>query len=145
MMATTTTPAADPRRRFPGSAGALGLLLLLLLAGPAGVRAEGSGARDSSAAAPPRATAQPLDFNARGGDRKVNRDTDWGARQVAGRVEVTLRPVEVADAAEAVSRGLAEQPAGRHRGGAIDLIWITGETAARRSWIEKAWRRRSAS
>ncbi len=77
---------------------------------------------------PPR--GQTVYWHAWGGSTATNDFIDWVGARVAGEHGVTLEHVKLADTAEAVSRILAEQAAGRDADGAVDLVWINGENFA---------------
>ena len=95
-------------------------------------------------AAPVRANPDPADWpavlaEARGqtvywhawaGSARINDYIAWAARQVRARHGVRIEHVKLSDAAEAVSRIVAERAAGRHAGGAVDLVWLNGENFA---------------
>jgi putative thiamine transport system substrate-binding protein len=76
------------------------------------------------------ARGQTVYFNAWAGDPAINRYLGWASREVAQRYGVKLVHVKLSDTAVAVNRILAEQAAGRDRGGSVDLIWINGENFA---------------
>lgn len=76
------------------------------------------------------AAGQVVQFNAWGGDQRINDYIAWAGEQVASLYDVTLRHVKLADTAEAVARIVAEKAAGQTEGGSIDLIWINGENFA---------------
>ncbi|MEZ5833038.1 MAG: ABC transporter substrate-binding protein [Dongiaceae bacterium] len=77
-----------------------------------------------------KARGQVVQFNAWGGDQRINDYIAWAAGTVQDRAGVTVRHVKLADTAEAVSRIVAEKAAGRTSGGSVDLIWINGENFA---------------
>lgn len=74
-----------------------------------------------------RARGQSVYFNAWAGDENTNAFIAWVAGRVQALYGIHLNHVKVSLTAEAVSRVVAEKAAGRHAGGAIDLIWINGE------------------
>lgn len=76
------------------------------------------------------AVGQIVQFNAWGGDQRINDYIAWAGHEVASRFDVTLRHVKLADTAEAVARVVAEKAAGQASGGSVDLIWINGENFA---------------
>ncbi len=76
------------------------------------------------------AAGQVVQFNAWGGDQRINDYIAWAAEEIVGRHDVTLRHVKLADTAEAVARIVAEKAAGQATGGSVDLIWINGENFA---------------
>lgn len=76
------------------------------------------------------AAGQVVQFNAWGGDQRINDYITWAAGEIVGRHDVTLRHVKLADTAEAVARIVAEKAAGQTTGGSVDLIWINGENFA---------------
>lgn len=76
------------------------------------------------------ARGQTVYFNYWGGDEAIDRYVTWAADELRERDGVILKPVKLADTAEAVSRLLAEKAAGRTNGGSVDLIWINGENFA---------------
>lgn len=76
------------------------------------------------------AAGQTVQFNAWGGDQRINDYIAWAAAELADRYDVTVRHVKLADTAEAVSRIVAEKAAGQAAGGSVDLIWINGENFA---------------
>jgi putative thiamine transport system substrate-binding protein len=76
------------------------------------------------------ARGQAVYFNAWGGDSVINRYLAWAAGELDRRHRVRLVHVKVTDIAEAVTRLLAEQAAGRGSGGSIDLLWLNGENFA---------------
>jgi putative spermidine/putrescine transport system substrate-binding protein len=65
-----------------------------------------------------------------GGDERVNRYVDERVRPAAEGLGVTLERVPVTDTADAVQRVVSERRAGKHSGGAVDLLWINGENFA---------------
>jgi putative thiamine transport system substrate-binding protein len=77
-----------------------------------------------------KAKGQTVQFNAWGGDQRINDYIAWAGDQVKERAGVTVRHVKLADTAEAVSRIVAEKAAGQQSGGSVDLIWINGENFA---------------
>lgn len=77
-----------------------------------------------------KAKGQTVQFNAWGGDQRINDYIAWAGEQVKERAGVTVRHVKLADTAEAVSRIVAEKAAGQATGGSVDLIWINGENFA---------------
>jgi putative thiamine transport system substrate-binding protein len=74
-----------------------------------------------------RARGQSVYFNAWAGDENTNAFIAWVAGRVQALYGIHLNHVKISLTAEAVSRVVAEKAAGRHAGGAIDLIWINGE------------------
>jgi putative thiamine transport system substrate-binding protein len=74
-----------------------------------------------------RAQGQTVYWNAWGGDDEINDYIIWVGEQTRERHGVELVHVKLTDTAEAVSRVLAEQAAGRTEDGSVDLIWINGE------------------
>jgi putative thiamine transport system substrate-binding protein len=76
------------------------------------------------------ARGQAVYFNAWGGDSAINRYVAWATAELERRHGVRLVHVKVTDIAEAVTRLLAEQAAGRAAGGSIDLLWLNGENFA---------------
>lgn len=76
------------------------------------------------------ARGQTIYFNAWAGSAAINSYIGWAGREVAQRYGVKLVHVKLSDTAVAVNRILAEQAAGRDRGGSVDLIWINGENFA---------------
>jgi putative thiamine transport system substrate-binding protein len=74
-----------------------------------------------------RARGQTIYWNAWGGDDEINDYIAWVGQQVRERHGVDVVHVKLTDTAEAVSRVLAEQAAGRTDDGSVDLIWINGE------------------
>lgn len=103
-------------------------VLLPLLWVPA--RAGTPGAADRWRRVAAVARGQQVYFNAWGGDSAINRYLAWAAGELDLRHGVRLAHVKVADIAEAVTRLLAEQAAGRTAGGSIDLLWLNGENFA---------------
>lgn len=77
-----------------------------------------------------KAKGQTVQFNAWGGDQRINDYIAWAGGQVKERAGVALLHVKLADTAEAVSRIVAEKAAGLQTGGSVDLIWINGENFA---------------
>lgn len=77
-----------------------------------------------------KAKGQSIQFNAWGGDQRINDYIAWAGAEVKGRLGVAVRHVKLADTAEAVSRIIAEKAAGQDTGGSVDLIWINGENFA---------------
>ncbi len=73
------------------------------------------------------ADGQTVQFNAWGGDQRINDYIAWAGDEVAARHDVTVRHVKLADTGEAVARIVAEKAAGQASGGSVDLIWIKGE------------------
>jgi putative thiamine transport system substrate-binding protein len=76
------------------------------------------------------ARGQTVYFHAWGGEPRINDYIAWAADEVERRFGVGVVHVKVADTAEVVSRVLTEKAAGRHRDGAVDLVWINGENFA---------------
>jgi putative thiamine transport system substrate-binding protein len=76
------------------------------------------------------AAGQIVQFNAWGGDQRINDYIAWAGDEIASRHNVTLRHVKLADTTEAVARIVAEKAAGQANGGSVDLIWINGENFA---------------
>lgn len=76
------------------------------------------------------AAGQTVQFNAWGGDQRINDYIAWAAEQLAARHDVTVRHVKLSDTSEAVARIVAEKVAGQTDGGSVDLIWINGENFA---------------
>src|SRR5262245_20838298 len=77
-----------------------------------------------------KAKGQTVQFNAWGGDQRINDYIAWAVGEVKERAGVEVRHVKLADTAEAVSRIVAEKAAGQETGGSVDLIWINGENFA---------------
>ncbi|MCQ8184731.1 ABC transporter substrate-binding protein [Parvularcula sp. BGMRC 0090] len=77
-----------------------------------------------------RAEGQTVYLNAWGGDPRINAYLRWAGEELSERQGVTLRHVKLNDTAEAVSRILSEEAAGRTEGGTVDLLWINGENFA---------------
>ena len=77
-----------------------------------------------------KAKGQTVQFNAWGGDQRINDYIAWATAEVKERAGVEVRHVKLADTAEAVSRIVAEKAAGQGTGGSVDLIWINGENFA---------------
>src|SRR5690606_30927957 len=76
------------------------------------------------------AKGQTVYFHAWGGSEAVNDYIRWAAETVAARHGVEVRHTRIGDAAETVSRLLAEKSAGRTEDGTVDLVWINGENFA---------------
>jgi len=76
------------------------------------------------------ARGQTVYFNAWAGAQNINDYIEWTAREVKARFGVDLKHVKLDDTANAVAKVVAEKSAGRHSGGAVDLIWINGENFA---------------
>jgi putative thiamine transport system substrate-binding protein len=105
------------------------ILAGLTLAGVAGVpgaRAQSRQWEDILA----EAKGQTVYWHAWGGDPKINSFIAWVGEQAKMRHDVTLEHVKLASTADAVAQVLAEQTAGKTKGGAVDLIWINGENFA---------------
>ena len=77
-----------------------------------------------------RARGQKVYFNAWAGDEAIARYLGWAAAELRRRLGIELVHVRINDVAEAVTRVLAEQKAGRNTDGSIDLIWLNGENFA---------------
>ncbi len=73
-----------------------------------------------------KAKGQTVNWNAWAGDEKTNAFIAWVGDEVGKRYGVRINHVKLKDTAEAVTRVVAEKSAGRHAGGAVDLIWING-------------------
>ncbi len=73
------------------------------------------------------AKQQTVYFNAWGGSETINDYIRWAAEEVKHQYQVTVKQVKVTDAADVVSRLLAEKSAGRTENGTVDLVWINGE------------------
>ena len=76
------------------------------------------------------ARGQTVHFHAWGGEARINEFIAWAGRSVKDRHGVSLVHVKVTDAANVVSKILAEKAAGRTDRGAVDLVWINGENFA---------------
>ena len=76
------------------------------------------------------AKGQEVFWHAWGGSENINAYISWVGEQVLAQNGVTLTQVKISETANVVARVLAEQEAGRHQGGAVDLIWINGENFA---------------
>ncbi len=76
------------------------------------------------------ARGQTVYWNAWAGEARINDYMAWVGDEVKSRFGVDLIHVKVNDAAEVVSRVLAEKSAGKAEGGSVDLIWINGENFA---------------
>ena len=76
------------------------------------------------------ARGQTVYFNGWGGSDRINDYVAWAAGRVADLYGIEVVHVRVGDAAEVVSRVLAERTAGRAEGGSVDLVWINGENFA---------------
>ncbi len=76
------------------------------------------------------ARGQTVYWHAWGGATPTNDFIAWVGKRVSEEHGVTLEHVKLTDTADAVSRVLAEQAAGKHSGGAVDLIWINGANFA---------------
>lgn len=109
--------------RLPVLAGCAGLVALLL--SPAAPAAPESWDEILTAA-----KGQTVYFHAWGGSEAVNDYIRWAAETVAARHGVEVRHTRIGDAAETVSRLLAEKSAGRTEDGTVDLVWINGENFA---------------
>src|SRR5215470_15032560 len=109
------------RRHVLGAGAALSVLPLL---------ARSAFAAQSWADIQAKAKGQTVQFNAWGGDQRINDYIGWAAGEVKARAGVEVRLVKLADTAEAVSRIIAEKAAGQDKGGSVDLIWINGENFA---------------
>jgi putative thiamine transport system substrate-binding protein len=73
-----------------------------------------------------KAKGQTVYWNAWGGDDRNNAYIAWVSEQMKARYGVTVNHVKLNDTAEAVTRVVAEEAAGRNDGGTVDLIWING-------------------
>ncbi|AJQ93907.1 ABC transporter substrate-binding protein [Gynuella sunshinyii] len=73
------------------------------------------------------ARGQTVYFNAWGGSETINDYIRWAGKEVNQRYGIKLEQVKINDAADVVSRILAEKTAGRTTDGTVDLIWINGE------------------
>ena len=69
-------------------------------------------------------------FHAWGGDPKINDFIVWIGSMAERRFGITLNHVKLAATSDAVARVQAEQAAGQTVNGAVDLIWINGESFA---------------
>ena len=76
------------------------------------------------------ARGETVYFNAWGGAENINAYLEWAGTELQVRYGVKLVHVKLDDTASAVSKVVAEKAAGRHEGGAVDLIWINGENFA---------------
>jgi putative thiamine transport system substrate-binding protein len=76
------------------------------------------------------AKGQVVQFNAWGGDQRINDYIVWAAGEIKARAGVEVRHVKLAETAEAVSRIVSEKAAGQEKGGSVDLVWINGENFA---------------
>jgi putative thiamine transport system substrate-binding protein len=77
-----------------------------------------------------RAEGQVVYLNAWGGDPRINAYFAWAGQELETRHNIRLVHVKLGDTAEAVSRILSEEAAGRSQGGTVDLLWINGENFA---------------
>lgn len=73
------------------------------------------------------AKGQTVYLNAWGGAENINAYIDWVADRVESEYQVELKHVRIHDAANSVSRVLAEKTAGKDSDGSVDLIWLNGE------------------
>ena len=118
---------------FPIGGAAIALLMLIILLGaPASARAQATepAADPAWADIVERARGQTVYFSAWGGAERINAYIVWAADRVRELYGVDVRHVRAGDAAEAVTRILAERTAGRDDDGSIDLVWINGENFA---------------
>ena len=76
------------------------------------------------------ARGQTVYFYAWAGDPRMNAFISWAAQQVQQQYGVTVQHVKIADAAEIVTRVLAQKQAGNDNNGSGDLIWLNGENFA---------------
>lgn len=76
------------------------------------------------------AKGQTVYWNAWGGSTQTNDFIRWAGDRVAEDYGVTVEHVKLSDTADAVTRVLAEQQAGKDDDGAIDMIWINGANFA---------------
>ena len=76
------------------------------------------------------ARGQTVYWHAWGGDQRINAYIAWAGAEARSRYGVRVEHVKLTATSEAVSRVLAERAAGRHQGGAVDLIWLNGENFA---------------
>ena len=73
------------------------------------------------------ARGQTVNWCLWGGDEGLNGYlTGWVTRQAAT-LGITVRPVKVADTADAVTTILGQAQAGRSHDGSVDLVWVNGE------------------
>ncbi|WP_037546457.1 ABC transporter substrate-binding protein [Stappia stellulata] len=73
------------------------------------------------------ARGQTVYFHAWGGEPRINAFIDWAGETLKQRHDITVEHVKVGDAANVVSRIVAEKAAGKETDGAVDLVWINGE------------------
>lgn len=76
------------------------------------------------------AEGQEVFWHAWGGSENINAYIAWVGERVLAEHGVTLTQVKISETANVVARVLAEQEAGRHDGGAVDLVWVNGENFA---------------
>lgn len=73
------------------------------------------------------ARGQTVYWKAWAGSEATNSYIQWVAKQVKERHDITLKHVKITNPSELVSGTLAEKAAGKHDGGATDMLWINGE------------------
>ncbi len=76
------------------------------------------------------ADGQTVYWHAWGGSTATNDFIAWAGRRILEDHGVVLEHVKLADTADAVGQVVLEKNAGKHKGGAVDLIWINGANFA---------------
>lgn len=103
-----------------------GLLLLAACSGGGGSGQPAPLPRDW-AALEQAARGQTVNLFMWGGDGGANAYLDEQVAPAAAELGITVNRVPVADTQDAVQKVLGDQRAGRHRDGAVDLVWVNGE------------------
>ena len=74
------------------------------------------------------ADGQSVNWYMYGGDDALNAFVEGEVSDRLAALGVTLNQVRITDTADAVNKVLGEQQAGRTSGGAVDAIWVNGES-----------------
>ena len=74
-----------------------------------------------------KASGQTIFFHAWGGAKNINSYIKWASKEVMQRYNIKVNHVKISDTSNVVARILSEKTAGKHKNGAVDLIWINGE------------------
>jgi putative thiamine transport system substrate-binding protein len=74
-----------------------------------------------------KASGKTIFFHAWGGGKNINSYIKWASKEVMQRYNIKVNHVKISDTSNVVARILSEKTAGKHKNGAVDLIWINGE------------------
>ena len=74
-----------------------------------------------------KASGETIFFHAWGGAKNINSYIKWASKEAMQRYNIKVNHVKISDTSNVVARILSEKTAGKHKNGAVDLIWINGE------------------